>query len=217
MSVDTRSSSTAALSVPVTETAGVGQKPTSRWLRGHVPGEAGIWIFILGDMTLYIGLFAGFMVDRTKDVELFNQCSSTLHITLGGINTLLLLTSSLAVVFGVRALRERIAKKYAPLLFALAFLCGAGFVVNKYFEYGDLVSKGFTPYWNMFYLWYYVLTGIHLTHLLAGMWVLVYLFRVAQKAQREVTTIRGVESGASFWHCVDLLWVVLFPLLYLMR
>ncbi|MEW6442202.1 MAG: cytochrome c oxidase subunit 3 [bacterium] len=216
MPLDTRSSSTAALAVPVTGTGRVEQQATSRWLRGHVPGEAGIWIFILGDMTLYIFLFAGFMADRMKAVELFNQSASTLHIGIGGINTLLLLTSSLAVVFGVRAVRERIAK-HAPMLFALAFLCAAGFVFNKYIEYSDLVGNGFTPYSNRFYLWYYILTGIHLTHLVAGMWVLVYLFRVAQKAQREEVTIRGVESGASFWHAVDLLWVVLFPLLYLMR
>ena len=217
MSSDTRSSSAAALAVPVTGRAGAEPKATSRWLRGHVPGEAGIWIFILGDMTLYVFLFAGFMHDRMKEVDVFNQSAATLHINTGGINTLLLLVSSILVVFGVRALREKIKKQYAPLFFALAFLCGAGFVVNKYIEYSDLVMKGFTPYWNMFYLWYYVLTGIHLTHLLGGMWVLIYLFRVAQKAQREEITIRGVESGASFWHCVDLLWVVLFPLLYLMR
>lgn len=183
----------------------------------HIPGEAGVWIFVLGDITLYVGLFLSFMTDRMKNVELFNQSAVTLHPTIGLINMILLLTSSLAVVLGVRAVREKIAEKLAPTLFAAAFLCGAGFVVNKYFEYSDLVSMGFVPFKNLFYVWYYILTGLHLTHLLGGMCILVFLFNVSRKRPREEGDARLLESGASFWHAVDLLWVILFPLLYLMR
>jgi nitric oxide reductase NorE protein len=187
----------------------------------HVPGEAGIWIFILGDMALYAALFASFMVDRSRDVETFNRSAATLHTTIGAINTLLLLTSSLFVALGVRAVRERIVAHRAPLLFAGAFLCGVGFVANKYVEYGALVHDGLVPVTNAFFTYYFVLTGIHLTHVLAGMCVLVYLWRVSSISRAGATDhrglVRGVENGASFWHVVDLLWVVLFPLLYLVR
>jgi nitric oxide reductase NorE protein len=186
-----------------------------RLLRGHVPGEAGIWIFILGDMTLYGALFASFMVDRSKDVDLFNHSASTLHTAHGAINTLLLLTSSLFVALGIRAIREKIRPQVAPALFAGAWLCALGFVVNKVFEYSDLISNHHYPTDNAFYTYYYVLTGIHLTHLLAGMCVLVFLYKVSKKVVHEPKDLRAMESGASFWHVVDLLWIVLFPLLYL--
>lgn len=193
----------------------------TRSAAAHVPGEAGIWIFILGDMALYAALFANFMVDRRHAVALFNESAGALHVSIGAFNTVLLLTSSLFVAIGVRALRERIFEGVAKYLFAGALLCGAGFVVNKYFEYGDLVRAGLVPDTNLFFIYYYVLTGIHLTHVLAGMCVLLYLWRVARLPRpapaETFARVRGIENGASFWHVVDLLWIVLFPLLYLVR
>jgi nitric oxide reductase NorE protein len=183
---------------------------------GHVPGEAGIWIFILGDMTLYGALFASFLYDRGADPELFDRSAGTLHMSFGAINTLLLLTSSILVVYGIRSVRQGLSRR-GPLFFRLALACGAGFVVNKFLEYSDLLRSGHEPTDNGFYTYYYVLTGIHLTHLLAGMCVLVFLYKVARKDAREERDLRASESGASFWHVVDLLWVVLFPLLYLVR
>jgi nitric oxide reductase NorE protein len=181
--------------------------------RYHVPGEAGIWIFIFGDMTLYALLSACFMRDRRKDVALFDQSANTLHTTFGAVNAFLLLTSSLFVALGVRAVRERITR-CAPVLFTGAFVCASGFVINKYFEYSGLLRAGHPPTENVFYTYYYLLTGIHLTHLLAGMCVLVYL---RQASKRSAPPVRATESGASFWHVVDLLWMVLFALLYLTR
>ncbi|HEX6389560.1 MAG TPA: cytochrome c oxidase subunit 3 [Solirubrobacteraceae bacterium] len=182
----------------------------------HVPGEAGIWIFILGDMTLYGALFASFLYDRGADPDVFDRSASALHLGFGAANTLLLLTSSILVVYGIRSVREGLGRR-GPLLFGLAFACGAGFVVNKYFEYADLLRNDHDPTENGFYTYYYVLTGIHLTHLLAGMCVLVFLYKVARKDRHEERDFRASESAASFWHVVDLLWVVLFPLLYLVR
>lgn len=187
----------------------------------HVPGEPGIWIFILGDMTLYAALFGSFMIDRSVDVAGFNASAAQLHTSIGAINTLLLLTSSLFVALGVRSVRERIAVSAAPWLFGAALLCGAAFVFDKYIEYHDLVQSGLHPMTSTFFTYYYVLTGIHLTHVLAGMCVLLYLWRVAKSVHAGMHdregVVRGVENGASFWHVVDLLWIVLFPLLYLVR
>jgi nitric oxide reductase NorE protein len=215
MSIETSSNSTSARPVLATEPAGVEPEAQSRWLTGKVPGEAGIWIFILGDMTLYGVLFASFMSARSKNPGLFDHSARTLHTTFGAINTFLLLTSSLAVALAVRAVRERIVTKRAPMLISVAFVCGAGFVLNKYLEYSDLIRAGHQPAKNVFYEYYYVLTGIHLTHLMAGMLVLFVIRRIARKEDLQPKDIRAIESGASFWHVVDLLWMVLFPLLYL--
>jgi nitric oxide reductase NorE protein len=202
-------------------TAGVATRPTTGAAATRVPGEAGIWIFILGDMSLYAALFASFMVDRRRSVALFDESAAALHASIGAINMLLLLTSSLFVALGVRALRERVAVASAQYLFAGALLCGVGFVANKFVEYRDLVQVGLVPDTNAFFIYYYVLTGIHLTHVLAGMCVLLYLWRVARlpppAPSESFARTRGIENGASFWHVVDLLWIVLFPLLYLVR
>ena len=184
----------------------------------HLPGELGIWILIIGDLTLYCVLFLTFMGERSKHVDLFNEAAATAtHPTVGGINMLLLLFSSLTVAIGVKAVREQIAEKRAPVLFALAFLCGLMFVLNKVYEYSSMVIAGATPVANLFLSWYYVLTGLHLLHLLGGMGCLIFMYRLTKKIDRGPNDVRNMENAATFWHAVDLLWVVLFPLLYLMR
>jgi nitric oxide reductase NorE protein len=183
----------------------------------HMPGETGIWIFIIGDMTLYLVLFWAFMIDRSESVEFYTSCRQVLHPNIGGINMLILLVSSLAVALGVNALRKKIYKQRVPILFGFAFLCGAAFVFNKYIEYSDLLGRGISPLINTFFTWYYMLTLLHLVHLLGGMGCLVYMFNVSRKLKVDEADIRGCESAGCFWHAVDLLWVVLFPLLYLMR
>lgn len=198
------------------EMVGAERESDANARKGHMPGEAGIWIMIFGDMVMFLLLFGGFMTDRLQERELFNQSSDSLHVTIGAINTLLLLSASLGVALAVRALREKVFK-YAPGLIAAALACAIAFVGNKYVEWGDLIKSGVVPVTNRFYLWYFILTGIHLAHVLAGTCVLLYLYKVAKRARHEAISFRGVENGACYWHMVDLLWVILFPLLYLMR
>lgn len=184
---------------------------------GHVPGELGIWIFILGDMVLYLLLIISFMVERFKNYEMFTEGALSLHSTIGGVNMLLLLTSSLTVALAVRAMREKIMEKAAPTLVRIAIICGLMFIVNKYFEYSSLVHEGHPPVENVFYTWYYILTGLHLTHLVGGMFVLQFMHKITRKKNKRPEDIRNAETCASFWHAVDILWIILFPLLYLLR
>ena len=204
---------------PVAAPAGAagGSRKAWLWTRGHIPGEAGIWIFIFGDMCLYGVLFGTYISDRAKHPALFNSSSAFLTTSYGAVNTLLLLTSSLCVALALRAVREQIAVERAPLLLKIAFLCGVGFVINKVLEYSDLISAHHTPGKSLFFTYFFILTGIHLTHLLAGMGVLVFLHKLASKPSRTARDLRAMESGASFWHVVDLLWIVLFPLFYFVR
>jgi nitric oxide reductase NorE protein len=188
---------------------------------GRVPGEIGIWVFILGDMLIFGLLFVVFVYERSRSIPAFEQAHETMSLTFGAVNTVLLLTGSLFVVLGLGALR-RGATVLGSRMFLLTLLCGAGFVVNKYLEYSDKIAAGHVPTTGGFYMYYFVLTGIHLLHLLLAMAAMAIMYRVARKpvpagAVPRPEDLRLVEAGACFWHLVDLLWIVLFALLYLMR
>ena len=188
----------------------------------HLPGEEGTWIFIFGDMTVFALLFGVYLSARATDPALFNESQEHLSQSWGAVNTLLLLTSSLFVVTAIRAIRNGIPN-IAPKLIAGAFACGVGFAIVKYFEWGGHLSDGFKPATNDFWMYYYVLTGLHFFHLLIGMGLLTFIFFQARKVSdapkqfMEPRRFAFVEGAACFWHMVDLLWIVLFPLLYLVH
>lgn len=183
---------------------------------GHVPGEAGIWIFILGDMAVFAVLFATFLVYRSKDVALFDSSQLHLNSTFGLINTLLLLVSSMLVVLAVSAVRRETPRP-AALLIAGAIACGLAFSVLKVVEYVGKIDAGITPQTNTFCMFYFLLTGLHWFHLLLGLAVLTYLLVSARRKRRDARQLAWFEGGGCFWHMVDLLWIVLFPLIYLLN
>jgi len=193
---------------------GVPQVAASRG--GRIPGEAGVWFFILGDMVMFGLFFTVFVYYRAADVELFAAAQHSLNQTYGALNTLLLLTSSWFVVHAVESARGDHAPRARALL-ACAFLCGLGFLVVKYFEYGEKIRAGLTITSNDFFMYYYMLTGIHLLHVTLGMGVLAYLWQRLRGGTQLGAHMSALESGASFWHMVDILWIVLFALVYLMR
>jgi nitric oxide reductase NorE protein len=198
---------------PVPEIALVAEKePRVR----HVPGEAGMWIFILGDMTIFAVMFGVYLSARATEPRLFALSAAHLSAAVGAINTLLLLLSSLLVVVAVRSMRLGIMRG-ASRLVAVAMACGIGFVVIKGLEWGTHLAHGFDPMSNFFWRYYYILTGAHLFHLLVGLAVLRFLYLQARAPVLTVGRFRFVEGGACYWHMVDLLWVVLFPLFYLAR
>lgn len=180
----------------------------------RVPGEPGVWVFLFGDMVVFGVFFATFMYQRSLAPELFDESRHTLSIGIGLTNTLILLTSSLFVVTAIRAIR-RSQTRAAQLLLAGAVLCGLAFVGLKAVEYTAKVSAGHVPTENNFFLYFFILTGLHLFHVLIGIVVLIVLVTQARSAASSPTRMAVVEGGGCFWHLVDLLWVVLFPLLYL--
>jgi len=183
----------------------------------HVPGEEGIWIFILGDMTVFAMLFGVFISARAKDPALFDHASSQLNQNYGAVNTLFLLTSSLLVITGIRAIRDNLTRIASPC-FAGAMACGFGFLTLKVLEYHHELSHGMKPATNDFFMYFFVLTGLHAFHLVIGMGVLTFLFLQSHKPEPpSEKRFAFMEGGACYWHMVDLLWIVLFPLLYLMK
>ncbi|OBI19806.1 cytochrome C oxidase subunit III [Mycobacterium sp. E2327] len=192
-------------------TAPPAEKKTKR-----VPGEEGVWIFILGDICVFAVFFTYYLIQRSKHVDLFDQSQATLNKNLGAINTVFLLISSLFVVLAVRAMRVD-ERTLAQRLILGAFLCGVAFIVVKAFEYSERVAAQQIPTTNSFYLLYFVLTGLHLFHLIIGLGVLTALFLLARRTELSKNQWAFFEGGACFWHMVDLLWLVLFPLIFLVR
>lgn len=186
----------------------------------HVPGEAGIWVFVLGDMAVFALFFVVFAVERAAAPEVFAQSSAALDGGRGLVNTLLLLTSSLLVARAGSAIRaapgDPSTRSRAAALLVGGAACGTAFALHKIPEYWAKVESGIGVNTNEFYTLYFLYTGIHLVHVLIGLAVLTVLWRAARRAVARPNERRLFESGATYWHMVDVLWVVLFPLLYLL-
>jgi len=180
---------------------------------GRVPGETSMWFFIIGDLLIFGVYFVSYMIYRGQDTALFLESQQHLDQRIGVINTLLLLTSSLFVALGTEAARDG-KKSTASRLFGVAFALGAVFPLMKAAEWVPKITAGMTPGENLFFTYYYMMTGLHLCHVLLGLVILGFAIRSVRSAQ---TNIAFVESGAMYWHMVDLLWLVLFALFYLMR
>ena len=182
----------------------------------HIPGEAGVWLLLFGDTMVFTIFFLIFLYYRGQNAALFVQSQQHLSQTLGLFNTLLMLTSSWLVASGIRAARAD-KGRHAALGFSLAFICGAGFGIVKFFEYSAKLHVGITLNTNSFFMCYYMFTGIHMLHVLIGMVLLSFMARYSWAGGITPEKISYLEIGASFWHLVDLLWIVLFALLYLVK
>ncbi len=180
----------------------------------HLPGEEGIWVFIVGDLLAFSLLFITFAYYRSLSPELYANSRLELNLHYGAINTLILLFSSWFVVQGCSAFRDGL-RLQAKRHFCIAWLFGAAFGVVKVLEYREKISSGITPLSNDFFMYYFILTGIHFFHLIIGMAVLAWMISRCQPHTYRPDGIGGVEGGGAYWHMVDLLWVVIFPLLYM--
>ena len=170
----------------------------------------------IAGMAVFAALFVTYLQYRAGEPGLFAASQATLDRRNGVILTLVLLSASFLVVLAVRAVRAGLPRLAQRLILAAAG-CGALFVVLKALEYHDKVAHHLTPQTNDFYMLYFVLTGLHLFHVVLGLVVLAILYRLAGKPHLSPVRFGFVEGGACFWHMVDLLWIVLFPLLYLVR
>jgi nitric oxide reductase NorE protein len=180
----------------------------------HLPGEIGIWFFVAGDLLVFSLFFVVIAQGDREQAAVFARSRNMLDLWIGVANTLLLLTGSWFVALGVERCRGA-SSVVAGRYFLLAFLCGIGFVINKVVEWGGRISQGITPMTNDFFMLFFVFTGIHLFHVLLGLGILLLIRRVSARRVLGVHEMRVIESGATFWHLVDLLWIVLFALLYL--
>lgn len=182
----------------------------------RLPGEAGLWLVIAGDVLVFSLFFGLFVYDLGVYPEMFHESQSHLNRTLAAVNTILLLTSSWLVVTAVAAARKNMARS-ASFCLGSAFFCGLGFCVIKFVEYREKFLAGLAVNTNEFWTLYFMYTGIHLAHVLIGLGVLTFMVRVCRKSEMGEKELSHLESGASYWHMVDLLWIGLFGLLYFLK
>jgi cytochrome c oxidase subunit III len=178
--------------------------------------KLGIWLFLASEVMLFGSLFSSYALLRSG-AESWPDQSAVLSVPLATLNTVILISSSITMVLAWAALRTQSLARYR-LFMGLTLLCGAGFIAVKAVEYADKFSHGLLPSTNNFLGLYFTMTGLHAIHVLVGMVVNAYLLGPGARmwqAQPERFTNR-VEIAGIYWHFVDVVWIFLFPVLYLL-
>ena len=186
----------------------------------YPPGDFTIWIIIYIELLTFGLFFLGYIYSRRVDVELFNASQLLLDKRAGFINTIILITSSYFVIKAVNAIKTMEIKKASIhaknwLLGAIGF--GGIFLIIKMIEFIGKYQEGINLSTNKFFMFYFLLTMFHFLHVLLGMIILFNLYMKTKIQGYTVQEHQGLETGASYWHMVDLLWIVLFPLIYIIR
>jgi nitric oxide reductase NorE protein len=184
---------------------------TAKTSEGHIPGEPGLWVFILGDMSLFGAFFVVLLWERRVTPDIFGESARELMRSIGVVNTAVLLLSSYLVVCALWAHRQG-RWPTARRTVVAALTCAGIFATLKVAEYVHVLNGGHGLKTNPFYKFYFVLTGVHLLHVLIGA---ALLTSWTQLLRRRRPVERLIEAIAVYWHMVDLLWVVIFTLLYL--
>jgi nitric oxide reductase NorE protein len=179
-----------------------------------VPGQPDMWAFVLFESVVFTSYFTVYIIRRTRSPELFLRSQADLSLAAGVFNTLVLLLSSWSAARCVQAAREG-SYRTASTSALLTALFGFVFLISKVFEWKREIDRGFGFTANEFFSFYYFLTGIHFLHLLIGFVVLGVLVHQLWSPARRSQEI--IETGATYWHTVDYLWVMIFALLYVMR
>ena len=184
---------------------------------GLYNAKLGIWLFLASEVMLFGGLFSAYILLRLSDPNWINYGQSALNVPLATLNTAVLITSSVTMVMSWVALKMNDIKKYSMYM-GLTLLCSFGFLVIKYIEYTSKFEHGLYPSTNNFLAVYFTLTGLHGLHVIGGIIVNGYYFGPGKKmwdSEPERFTNR-IEVAGLYWHFVDLVWIFLFPALYLL-
>lgn len=173
----------------------------------ELPGELMMWVLIVSELLVFGAGLVAFLTMRLTDVQGFASAQAGLNQTLAGMNTIILVTSGYLAARGVRAVAlEQL--RHARWHFLWAGLLGAGFLAIKFKEYAGEFAQGIGPDTHSFYMFYFLLTGFHAAHVVAGV-IILWLLAAWPR-------LRAAEAGAAFWHMVDLVWVLLFPVVYVL-
>jgi cytochrome c oxidase subunit 3 len=192
--------------------------------RDDVGAKLGMWIFIFTEILLFGGLFLVYAVMRNRYAEEFHQAAHQLNAFIGTINTVVLLLSSATVAMSITAVQKGEKRRAVGLLFVTLLFAGV-FLVNKYFEWGHKFHIGLYPGsdlmvglkhgYILFFSLYFFMTGLHVFHLIVGGIILTVVMLKVQSGSINKGKYVLLENGGLYWHLVDLIWIFLFPLLYL--
>ena len=172
-----------------------------------------MWIIIFLELLTFGMALVVFVYYGKEQPELFHQSRLQLNSTLGAINTIFLLTSGFFMANAVHEFKENNLKK-SSLYFKLTMLGGLLFLILKSVEYYHKIEAGITPETNVFFTFYWLLTAFHLIHVIMGLIILIWTNYGMMKKKSD-TGVEDIEACAAFWHMCDLIWLLLFPVLYL--
>lgn len=207
-----------------------------KWLAHHFytgeqqksAAKLGMWLFLAQEILFFSGLFMAYAAFRYFYPETYLHAHEHLDWKLGAVNTVVLLFSSLTVALAVRCAQTN-NRQGQVINLAITILCACIFLVIKYFEYSAKFEHGLLPgdHWAphevmdgkpwIFFGIYFTMTGLHGLHVIVGIGVLLWILVKAQKGHFNSDYYAALENSALYWHLVDLIWIFLFPLLYLVR
>jgi len=192
--------------------------------RDDEASKLGMWLFIFTELLLFGGLFLVYSIFRAEYPLAFHASSLELSVTIGAINTIVLLFSSMTIAMALTAIQKNDQKR-ALIFIGITLFCAAIFLVNKYLEWGHkfemrlypgsplmpLLGRGYLLYFSL----YFFMTGLHALHIIIGMTLLVVCYFKVKSKNINSKDYVLLENGALYWHLVDLIWIFLFPLMYL--
>ena len=201
-------------------------KHTGHIHRDDVGSKMGMWLFLLTELILFGGMFILYAGYRFMYPNEFRVAALRLDTIVGTVNTVVLLTSSLTAVLSLAAIQRK-QKLLSMYLLGFTIVCGGAFLINKFFEWSTKIQHGFYPRGPemadlpdgevVFYGLYYVMTGLHALHVIVGMIFLTFMFVFVYKEKITFDNAQKLENAGLYWHLVDIIWIFLFPLFYLIH
>jgi len=192
--------------------------------RDDLASKTGMWLFLFTEMLLFGGLFVVYSVYRYRNAAAFHLAAEELSVVIGTINTIILLISSTTIAMSITAIQKH-NKKLALILLGITILLGLAFLVNKYFEWGEHIREHIYPGSPslalrgqgdvLFYGLYFFMTGLHALHIIIGLVFIAIVGRMIMKDKLGPDNFQLLENSGLYWHLVDLIWIFLFPLFYL--
>lgn len=186
--------------------------------------KLGMWLFIFTELLLFGGLFIVYSVYRYLHPQAFHLAAKELDVAVGTINTVILLVSSMTIAMSTTSIQKK-DRRTTLVLIGITMALALAFLVNKYFEWGGKISHGIFPGSSfledlgrgdiLFFGLYFFMTGLHALHIVVGIVVLAFMFVYVWKGRITHDNFQLLENGGLYWHLVDVIWIFLFPLFYL--
>lgn len=192
--------------------------------RDDEASKLGIWLFIFTELLFFGGLFITYAVYRHAHPQAFHMAAQQLDVAVGTINTVILLISSMTIAMATTSIQKK-DKRTTLILIGITLVLALVFLVNKYFEWSAKIDHGIWPGSplleelgkgdTLFFGLYFFMTGLHALHIIIGMVLIIVIFVRVRKDKLSFDNFQLLENGGLYWHLVDLIWIFLFPLFYL--
>ncbi|MBT4790060.1 MAG: nitric oxide reductase [Halobacteriovoraceae bacterium] len=179
------------------------------------PGGLMVWIFVFSELIVFGAALVTFIYQRSLNIELFHSSRMELNQVLATMNTILLITSGFSIAMATKYFDQGEKKKTMRSL-AFGLLLGCSFLIIKFFEYKEKFSHGFSLGSNTFFDYYWILTAFHALHIVLGIFILISIMFMVHKELPFKEDDFNFHTGAIYWHMCDLIWVLIFPVIYLL-